>query len=316
VRCAKYRLPDRKRLPLMQKTKSLKYGLLRGAWFLLAQLPFPVLYLLSDVGYFLLYYLTRYRRRITRKNLTESFPEKSKREIRSIERRFYRFFSDLMFEMCKMTSFSRREMERRMRFVNIDELNRVLDDGRSVSLFLGHYGNWEWVSSLPLHLSEGVIAGQIYHRLHNPAANRLLLRNRGQWGANSVEMHDTVRWIGQNHKEKRITVTGYIADQAPRESQVQHYVHFLHHRTTALTGAEKITRKYGFAAYYVDVERTRRGYYEARFVRLDEDAPAFGLTDHYFHLLEKRIRQRPEYYLWTHNRFKHPTTQWLQADTL
>ncbi|MDR1527434.1 MAG: lysophospholipid acyltransferase family protein [Dysgonamonadaceae bacterium] len=300
----------------MQKTEhKIWYGLLKGIWSLLSYIPLPIMYGFSDISFHILYYLARYRRRITRKNLTESFPEKSRQEITGIEKRFYRFFIDLMFEMCKMASFSEQEMRRRMHFTNPEEVQQVLDKGQSISVFIGHYGNWEWISSFPVHLSGQIVAGQIYHHLHNRVVNRLLLHNRSQWGAVNVEMNETFRWIHKHFDEGQVTITGYIADQATKRSNTQHYVHFLNHRTTALTGAEKITRKYCFDAYYLDIERKRRGYYEARFVRMHDASQAlsdFELTDKYFALLEQTIRRHPECYLWTHNRFKHPSTKLLQ----
>jgi KDO2-lipid IV(A) lauroyltransferase len=300
----------------MQQTgHTLRYGLVRGTWKLFSLLPLPLIYCISDLVFYPLYYLARYRRRIARKNLTESFPEKSLEEIIVIEKQFYRFFIDLMFEMCKVASFSEKEVRRRMQFTNMEEVSRILESGKSISVFMGHYGNWEWITSLPLHLSSQVLAGQIYHRLHNRVVNRLLLHNRARWGAHNVEMHETLRWINSLVCREQLSIMGYIADQAPRGNNIQHYVHFLNHRTTVLTGAEKITRKYGFDAYYLDIERKRRGYYEARFVRICEQSQAlsdFELTDRYFKLLEQTIRRSPQYYLWTHNRFKHPTTQLLQ----
>jgi KDO2-lipid IV(A) lauroyltransferase len=300
----------------MRKTAyTIQYGLLIGMWKLISFIPLPVMYVVSGMVFYPLYYLARYRRRITRRNLVESFPGKNRQEIVGIEKQFYRFFVDWIFEMCKMASFSKQEMCRRMRFTNVEEVQQVLDSGKSISVFIGHYGNWEWISSLPLYLSGQVVAGQIYHRLHNRAINRLLLHNRSQWGSVNVEMNETFRWIHKHFDEGRVTITGYIADQAPQSSNMQHYVHFLNHQTTALTGVEKITRKYGFDVYYLDIDRKRRGYYEARFVRMHDTSQAssdFELTDLYFKLLEQTIRRCPAYYLWTHNRFKHPTTKLLQ----
>jgi KDO2-lipid IV(A) lauroyltransferase len=257
----------------------------------------------------------RYRRRITRKNLTESFPEKTLQDIIAIEKRFYHFFIDIMFEMCKMASLSEKEMRNRMRFTNMEEINEILKSGKSISLFIGHYGNWEWISSMPLHLPETVLAGQIYQRLHNRDVNKLLLNNRSRWGANTVEMSETLRWVNDHANKGKVTITGYIADQSPRWNDTQHYVPFLNHWTPVVTGTEKITRKYGFEACFLYMERKRRGYYEATFVRMNEQSKPlneFELTDRYFKLLEQIIRKCPEYYLWTHNRFKHSTTKLLQ----
>ncbi|MCL1937737.1 MAG: lysophospholipid acyltransferase family protein [Candidatus Azobacteroides sp.] len=300
----------------MQKTgNKIKYSLVKGVWKLFSLLPLSVMYGLSDVLFYPLYYWIRYRRRITRKNLTESFPEKTLQQLIAIEKRFYRFFIDMMFEMCKMASFSKQEINKRIRFVGIEEINRLLESGNSISLFVGHCGNWEWMSSMPLHLPKNVVSGQIYHRLHNSLVDKLLLQNRSRWGANTVEMKETLRWIHTHVRQGQVTIMGYIADQAPRWNNTQHYVRFLNHQTYALTGAEKITRKYGFEAYYLDIERKRRGYYEVHFVRMCErpqSLPEFELTDIYFNLLEQTIRKHPEYYLWTHNRFKHATTKIVQ----
>jgi KDO2-lipid IV(A) lauroyltransferase len=305
---------------MQKKGDKIRYGLLKGAWKLFSLIPLPILYGLSDLLFYPLYYIGRYRRKITRKNLTESFPEKSKKEIAAIEKRFYHFFTDLIFEICKFATISEKEIRKRMRFINIEEINAVLQQGKSMSVYLGHQGNWEWISSLPLHLHEGVVAGQIYQKLHDRLTNQLLLDNRGRLGAVSVEMKETLRWINGQMQNQVVTITGYIADQSPRrKSKVQQAVRFLNHSTPALTGTEKITKKYGYAAYYADVVRTRRGYYEVRMIPMCEQPqslPDYELTEMYFGLLEQTIRKHPECYLWTHNRFKHPATHLLREMTL
>jgi KDO2-lipid IV(A) lauroyltransferase len=275
-------------------------------------LPLRLMYILSDGLYYPLYYIGRYRQKIVRKNLTESFPEKSPKEILSIEKRFYHFLIDYIFETCKLAVISQEEIQRRMKFTNIDEINAVLRQGKSISLFLGHYCNWEWISSIPLHLTAPALPGQIYHKLHNPVVDKLFLANRKRFGAINIEMRDTLRWISDKVRSEKTTIVGYIADQAPKGDAIQHRANFLNHHTAALVGAEKITKKYGFEAYYVDIKRIKRGYYEAEFVKMGENPqslPDFELTDLYFQALEKTIRRRPEYYLWSHNRFKkdkHP----------
>ncbi|MDR0864757.1 MAG: lysophospholipid acyltransferase family protein [Candidatus Symbiothrix sp.] len=296
--------------------ENIKYRLLKSVWILLSIIPLRIMYILSDGLFYPLYYIGRYRRKITRKNLVESFPEKSAQEIVTIEKRFYHFFVDIIFEMCKYATISKEDIGKRMKFTNIDEINAVLQQGKSISLYLGHYGNWEWVSSMPLYLNKNTVSGQIYHRLHNQTVDRLLLQNRGRLGATSVEMAETLRWINEHVRNQQVTITGYIADQSPKKSNTQHFVHFLNHQAPALTGAEKITKKYRFEAFFLDIERTKRGYYEATFVKMHADPqslPDFELTDIYYELLEKMIRKQPELYLWTHKRFKHATL--IQQDS-
>lgn len=284
------------------------YHLLSFFMKLLAVLPFSVLYFLSDCVYYLIYYLVRYRRAIVRKNLTESFPEKSEQEIIFIEKKFYKFFTDNIFESFKMATISRTEMSCRMKFKNIDAVNSVLNEGKSISLYLGHYGNWEWISSMPLHLKEGVVAAQIYHELHNDDMNRLILNNRGRMGAVNVEMRKTARYINELSIQNKVSIIGFIADQSPKKQDSRHFIPFLNHNVPVLTGTEKITKHYGFEAWFIKVRRVKRGYYEAEFVKMHDSPkslPDFELTSIYFNMLENMIKVAPELYLWTHNRFKH-----------
>ena len=170
------------------------YPLLHFVLKLLSRIPFRMLYILSDGMFYLLYYIIRYRRKIVRKNLTESYPDKSLHETKHLEKAFYRFFMDMMLETCKLATISPDEIRRRMAFKNIEEVNATLRSGKSVAVYLGHYGNWEWVSSMPLWLEKGTIGAQIYHKLSNPNMDRLMLHIRERMGAVSVEMHKTARY--------------------------------------------------------------------------------------------------------------------------
>lgn len=284
------------------------YHLLRFFFKLMSRLPFGVLYAMSGGIYVLLYHVARYRRKIVRKNLTECFPEKDLREIRDIEKKSYRFFSDNIVESFKMSSMSPEEMGRRMRFTNVEEVNSVLRSGRSVALYLGHYGNWEWISSMPLHLEKSAVAAQIYHKLRNKAMDRIMLEHRGAHGAVNVDMYRTARYITELSADKRTSIIGFIADQSPKKREVRHFLQFLHHRTPVLTGTEKITKHYGFDPWFVRIRKVGKGYYEAEFVHMHDDpksVPDFELTRIYYEMLEQVIREKPEMYLWTHNRFKH-----------
>lgn len=284
------------------------YHLLRFFFKLMSRLPFSVLYVMSGGIYVLLYHVARYRRKIVRKNLTECFPEKDLKEIRDIEKKSYRFFSDNIVESFKMSAMTPEEMGRRMRFTNVEEVNSVLRSGRSVALYLGHYGNWEWISSMPLHLEKSAVAAQIYHKLRNKAMDKIMLEHRGAHGAVNVDMYRTARYITELSADKRTSIIGFIADQSPKKREVRHFLQFLHHRTPVLTGTEKITKHYGFDPWFVRIRKVRRGYYEAEFVHMHDDpksVPDFELTRIYYEMLEQAIREKPELYLWTHKRFKH-----------
>lgn len=279
---------------------------------LLSYIPFRVMYVISDVLYVLIYYIFRYRRAIVRKNLTESFLEKSSCEIIDIEKKFYRFFADNLLETCKMTTISREEMGRRMKFTNMETFNAVQREGKSVALYMGHFGNWEWCSSMPLYFEKGTTSAEIYHKLRNESMDRLMMRNRERMGAMCVEMRKTARYINEQAKAGSTCVVGFIADQSPRKRDSRYFLHFLNHEVPVLVGTEKIAKHYGFEAWFLNVRRVRRGFYEAEYVRMHEDPkslPDFELTAIYFRMLEEAIRRQPELYLWTHRRFKHARKQ-------
>lgn len=274
----------------------------------LSYIPFSILYILSDFLFFLVYYIFRYRRRIVRKNLTESFTDKNHKEIIIIEKRFYHFFVDMMLESIKLASMSKDEMKRRMVFKNSDEVNAVLRDGKSIGLYLGHYANWEWCSSIPLHLEDDVIGAQIYHKLKNENMDRIMLRIRERMGAHCVDMRKTARYVTELITEHKNCFIGFIADQSPRWKDSRHFIPFLNHNVPVLTGTEKIIKHYGFEAFFLKVRRLKRGYYEAEFIRMHDNPqslPDFELTSIYFDMLEQMIKENPEFYLWTHNRFKY-----------
>lgn len=284
------------------------YHLLRFFLKLLSYIPWRVMYGLSDGLFYLLYYMVGYRRKIVRKNLSESFPEKDLSDIKRIEKGFYRFFADMLLESCKLASMSPEEMRKRMKFKNVEAVNAMIRQGKSVSVYLGHYGNWEWVSSMPLWLEKDVEGIQIYHKLRNQTMERLMLHIRERMGGISVEMHKTARYITELVNNHKVCVIGFIADQSPKKRESRYFLPFLHHKTPVLIGTEKITKHYGFEAFYLHVTRTRRGFYEAEFVQLHENPqslPGFELTALYFEHLEQAIQQQPELYLWTHQRFKH-----------
>ena len=258
----------------------------------LSYTPFCVLYVLSDCLFYLLYYVVRYRRRIVRKNLTESFPEKSEQEIIQIEKKFYQYFTDQVLESCKMATISSEEMSKRMKFTNIEDANAVLRSGKTISLYMGHYGNWEWVSSIPLCLEPNVLAVQIYHKLRNENMDRLLLYQRERMGAISVEMRKTARYITQLKTANKVSIIGFIADQSPRKRDARHFIPFLNHQTPVLTGTEKIIKHYGFEAWFLDMKRVKRGFYEARLIRMHDapqSLPDFELTTIYYQMLSLSV---------------------------
>lgn len=283
------------------------YYFVLAVWYLLSLLPMKVHYVISDLLFWLLYGLLGYRRKVVGENLRTSFPEKSEEERHRIERGFYRFFCDYLVESVKLMTISRENLKQRMTFKGTELIDQVVGEGQSCAIYLGHLCNWEWVTSLPLWVTPKAQCGQIYHPLENKDFDRLFLRSRQRMGAVCIPMQDTLRKILEYRKAEQPVVIGYISDQVPFWFNIHHWVDFLHHDTPVLTGTERIVRKVNHAVFFLDVRRVRRGYYEAEFKLITREPQKMGefeITDIYFQLLEESIRRAPEFWLWSHNRWK------------
>ena len=216
------------------------YGLVSALWYLLSLLPFWVHYLLSDFVYLVLYRLIGYRVKVVRKNLTTSFPEKSEAEIREIERKFYHRLCDYFVEAVKMRTMSREQMRRHLVFKGTETVNACVAEGQSCAVYLGHSFNWEWITSLPLWVSEKAQCGQLYHALENEAFDKLFLRLRERWGAECIPLVDILRKTIEYKRKQQPTVFGYLGDQVPHWNNIHHWCWFLNHDTPVMTGTEPI----------------------------------------------------------------------------
>ena len=281
--------------------------LLYAIFYTFSLLPLRVHYLLSTMLYVLLRYVVRYRLKVVRRNLSTSFPEKSEQELRAIENGFYRFFCDYLVESIKLMTIRKENLKRRMVFKGVEQIDQCISEGQSVAVYLGHYCNWEWVTSLPLWITPEAKCGQIYHPIENKAFDRLFLRLRQRQGALCIPMQDTLRRILEFRRAEQPVVIGYISDQKPNWINIHHWVDFLHHDTPVLTGAERIIRKVNHAVFYLDMRRVKRGYYEAELKLIarnpNEVDAEYGVTDIYYQMLEQSITRAPEYWLWSHNRW-------------
>ena len=286
---------------------KLRYYLVYVPWLLLSLLPLRVHYLFSDVLYLLVYHVIRYRVRVVRKNLSESYPGKSASELKAIERGFYRWFCDFLVESVKMLTMSDRQLRRRMVFKGTELVDEVIESGQSCAMYMGHYGNWEWTASLPLWVSEKAQCGQLYHVLENESFDRMFKTLRQRWGAVSIPVAEALRRLVAFKQAGQPVVIGFVSDQVPFWNNIHYWLPFLNHDTPVFTGTEKLVCRLDHAAFFMDVRRVRRGYYEAEFrliARHPQQMREHEITDRYFQMLEERINREPECYLWTHNRWK------------
>lgn len=132
----------------------------------MARLPLSILYGISDVIFFLLYYVVRYRKKVALTNIINSFPGKSEKECKEICRKFFRNFADYFVETIKLAHITDEEMKKHMEFVGLEEVDKCLDQGRSVAVYFSHCGNWEWAPSITLNArhkpSDKIVYAQVY----------------------------------------------------------------------------------------------------------------------------------------------------------
>lgn len=276
--------------------------------YLHALLPFSLLYILSDLLYFFVYKIVRYRLRVVRSNLSASFPELDKKELLNLEKRFYHHFCDYFVETIKLLHISDEEMQKRMFFEDLDIVKNAMKDGRSVIMYLGHYCNWEWIPSITMYFKNtDYIFGQIYKPLQNKAIDKLFLKIRSRFGSLGIPKNDTLRTIVRLKKEGKQTLIGFMADQTPAPQSIHYWTEFLNHDTPVFTGVERIAKQTDFLVIYLDIQKIKRGVYKAT-VKLVNEKPKEEaenkITETYIRMMEKTILRDPAYWLWTHKRWK------------
>ena len=292
-----------------ETSENILYFPLYFYFWLHALLPLKILYILSDILFFPMFYIVRYRRKLVYQNMKDSFPEKSEKEIRRMEKAFYHHFCDYIVETIKLPHISDKETRKRVKFHNTEALQEIVDNGGSCLMLLGHYGNWEFVPSVTLWMRKGsVIFAQIYRPLKNKWFDRFFLKLRGRYHSECIAKQDTLRSILRYKSSGRPSITGFMADQTPSPANIHHWVNFLNHDTPVFTGVEKIAHKVGFSVFYFDVEKIKRGYYSVTIREISKnpkETEEFEITNKYMEMMETTILRAPEYWLWTHNRWKH-----------
>lgn len=285
------------------------YKTVSTLFYMVSLMPFRILYAMSDVIYLIIYKCIGYRRKIVRRNLTSSFPEKSSGEIIAIERKFYHWFCDYFLETVKLMSLTPERMARHIEFRNAEEIERCFDSGQTCAAILGHYCNWEYLSATGISFSRhhDAVCGLIYHPLYSKTFDRIFIDIRQSMGGVCIPKKDILRYLLKYRRENRMNLFGYIADQGPKWENIHLWLPFLNHDTPVFTGAERIMRKMGNAVFYVDMERVCRGKYICTFRLITKEPallPEHEITRTFFRMLEQSVRRAPEYYLWTHNRWK------------
>lgn len=275
--------------------------------------PYRVLYFISDLVYPLLFHVVRYRRKVVHNNLVNSFPEKSEKEILDIEKKFYRHFCDYVMETIKIMHVSDEQMRRRMRFTNSELIEELRTDGRPFFVYLGHQGNWEYITSISLWTDPSLSGCQIYHPLSNKVMDKLIYRLRNRFNTTGIPQKNALRHILGMMKDGKQPLLGLIADQRPQRYPEPEWMTFLNQDTPIITGGEVLGRRLNAHFIYGSVKCVRRGYYEITLQQIEPvEGEEFSYSKQYMRMLEKDIKEQPHMWLWSHKRWSFRREDYLR----
>lgn len=282
----------------------MKEKIIKGLLKCFAMLPLGILYIVSDIIIFLLYHVIKYRRNVVNHNLKTSFPQKSGKEIKQIEKKFYRYLGDQIVETLKLLHISDENLKKRVEVTNYEPVNQSLSAHRNAVLLLGHYCNWEWVQEITRYFIPQSFMVSIYHPLKNKMWDQLFLDIRSRWGAHIIPMYNTPRTL--LNKANQPWVCGFIADAWTINKHEDNWIEFLNHKTWFIYGPEEIGRKVGADFFYLEMNRKKRGFYKITFHKLEPSdmSQPFPYIREFWKEFEKTIVANPPYWLWSHKRWK------------
>jgi len=276
------------------------------AWFV-SVLPMKLQYLISDFFYLIIFYLAKYRRDVVRKNLRNSFPNKTEKEIKRIEKLFYHHLVDLFIEEMTMLTISSKKISKRNKFLNIELLDNLYRQNMGVIGVTGHYCNWEWLNYLEVNCNYRGLA--IYKPLSDKNFEKFMNNVREKYGSIAVPMKRTLKQLIIQVRKNELPFSMMVADQSPGNDESNYWTTFLNQETAVYMGVEKIAKKFNHAVVFISMRKVKRGYYETSF-ELITDKPQetkdFEITEKHVRMLEKLIIDTPEYWIWSHKRWKHP----------
>ncbi len=278
-----------------------------GINWIMTLLPLKILYIFSDILFLFLYYFPSYRRKVVTDNLRNSFPEKSANEIEFIRRKFYRHLADLVIETLKLTHLSNKELKKRFTVSNPELMEHLYNSGRDVAAVYSHYNNWEWLGvCLPLYTKYRCVG--VYKPLQNKLFNKFINDLRQKNNGDLAPMQLIVRKIIGNQNKNIRAIYIFMSDQTPARTLIEYYTDFLNQETPVFLGIEKIAAKYDMPVVFFDIQKVRRGYYSITFELLFDSTkglPKYMVTDTHVKRLEQIIKENPEFWIWTHRRWKY-----------
>lgn|SRR5690554_747070 len=286
--------------------KLLAYLIAYPFLWLISRMPFRMLYAFSDMVFVLIFYLIRYRRRTVRNNLKIALPHLSESEHSRIEKEFYRHMCDMFLEMIKTLSITAEEMDKRFRFTNLEVIHEFEKKQKSIILLYSHYASWEWSIALGRHINFKGYG--IYKKIQNPYFDKLVRDIRSKFDATLINTKSTIKEVTQNQENGILGIYGFISDQTPRPQKTHYWETFMGKVVPIHTGGEMLAKKLDMSTIFMKVEKVKRGHYQATFIPITDnprEIPDYQITYRFIKEVEKQILEKPEYYFWTHKRWKH-----------
>ena len=267
-------------------------------------LPYPLLYLLSDIIFLIMYRVIGYRKEVVFTNLKNSFPNKSKQELKKIMSDFYRHLCDIIMESVKGFTISEKQLRKRLIIKNPEFSNYFADKGQSIIFVGGHYNNWEICAQAFAMYSNHKCIG-IYKPLSNAFINEKIYTSRSKYGMHLISMKQTKKSFEEGAQAKAIV---FGSDQNPANPKRAHWVQFLNQDTGVLFGVERYAKEYDWPVVFVSIRKAKRGYYEVEYSLVTDnpnEEPHGKITEDFTKRLEQDIINQPQYWLWSHKRWKH-----------
>ncbi|EKB50053.1 lysophospholipid acyltransferase family protein [Cecembia lonarensis] len=272
---------------------------------LISYLPLPVLYLFTDVLYLFGYHILKYRQKVIISNIQHAFPEKSPQEHRRIAKKFFRNLTDSFAEIIKAYSMSKEEFDKRVKINNYSLVNQHIERAEVLIGMTGHFFNWEWhLLQMMANINNRVDV--VYTKVNNPFFEKLMMNIRTRFGGQMVEKGAFQRDYLRKRNQPRMIVLA--ADQRPGNRDIRYWTGFMNRETAFFEGGEKLAKRFNHPVLYAHVSKPRRGHYVFSYEMMDAppytDQAEHSITNRFIALLENNIREHPEIYLWSHNRWK------------
>tara|TARA_R110002072_G_scaffold231054_1_gene388424 strand:+ start:149 stop:1069 length:921 start_codon:yes stop_codon:yes gene_type:complete len=286
---------------------------------LISRLPMSILYLISDFFYVLIYYVFGYRKKVILQNISYAFPEKTEEEKQKIAKKFYKHFTDIMIESIKSFSISEKEILKRYTYKNPELVNKFAKEGKSIALVSAHLANWEWSISTPLVLDINLFGA--YNKLRNETFEKTLRESREKFGITGATTANFIKLIKSNFENNIQGAYILLSDQSPHIEKTFHWGTFFGVKVPVHTGAEMLAKKNDLVVINYRAKKIKRGYYETDFELITDNPKEYKdyeITDKFLRITERNITEQPEFYLWSHNRFKHKDRykEWLKLQEI